>query len=720
MMAENEEASSSSTDTAIVPSATAMARLQGEFQMQTIRDELGIGKAELEMRENAGDTYTVERNGLQTISLGHGRTKLAVPSAKGDKLGMAAQRGDITNVARLLKKGVNPNAQNAASGVTPLGVAAERAHLEVIQVLLKYKADPSICTKDNINSLHIAAQFGQAEVTKLLVSEEQLSRGLDLNLPGGLNGGTPLMMALARNSMETIRVLLDARADVNALAPQSSAGSALHLACRLGNVDALKLLLDEPNCNPILRNAFHETPLETAITSGAHVRYIEARRCCARSARPLARSVALTDKDPQYDSHRDERDRGAHGERFADSRFGLQVWRRGGARAGAALHGAHRSARTDERNDGRRTGRVKNFTLDPSVVNAPDVRGRAALHLACMEGHLGVAASLLQRQAAVNVEDTDGRTPLHLACVADHFLIAKLLVKHGADLEALDGCCERPYDIAGTMSKPIVKPAEAAPLEITDASAPPASPPTSPPSSPPPSPPSSPPPSPAPSSPPSSSPSSRAPSSRAPPAERRPQVLLIRHGEGTHNLRSCGGSTDPYQTLDPRLTDKGRRQAAELRGVAALHDAQLVVVSPLSRAIETAAIAFGGGGGASMDRAPPTAGQRFCLCPLHSERWSNLCDQGRPKSELAHDFPFIREWEHFDALDELWTPTEETDRDWEARRLPAFVAWLRARPEARIVVIGHGAYFQRLVGRHLHNCEVEEMSWDAVRPTVYR
>ena len=719
MMAENEEASSSSTDTAIVPSATAMARLQGEFRMQTIRDELGIGKAELEMRENAGDTYTVERNGLQTISLGHGRTKLAVPSAKGDKLGMAAQRGDITNVARLLKKGVNPNAQNAASGVTPLGVAAERAHLEVIQVLLKYKADPSICTKDNINSLHIAAQFGQAEVTKLLVSEEQLSRGLDLNLPGGLNGGTPLMMALARNSMETMRVLLDARADVNALAPQSSAGSALHLACRLGNVDALKLLLDEPNCNPILRNAFNETPLETAITSGAHVRYIE----CAALLRPLCKAlgapVALTDKDPQYiriamsviAGHM-EKDLLTPG---SGCKFGGEAGREQ-VPLSTELIAAHvrMSATMGD------VQAVKNFTLDPSVVNAPDVRGRAALHLACMEGHLGVAASLLQRQAAVNAEDTDGRTPLHLACVADHFLIAKLLVKHGADLEALDGCCERPYDIAGTMSKPIVKPAEAAPLEITDASAPPASPPTSPPSSPPPSPPSSPPPSPAPLSPPSSSPSSRAPSSRAPPAERRPQVLLIRHGEGTHNLRSCGGSTDPYQTLDPRLTDKGRRQAAELRGVAALHDAQLVVVSPLSRAIETAAIAFGGGGGASMDRAPPTAGQRFCLCPLHSERWSNLCDQGRPKSELAHDFPFIREWEHFDALDELWTPTEETDRDWEARRLPAFVAWLRARPEAKIAVIGHGAYFQRLVGRHLHNCEVEEMSWDAVRPTVYR
>ena len=38
---------------------------------------------------------------------------------KGDRLGTAAERGDTQQIIKLLKKGVDPNFQNAASGVTP-------------------------------------------------------------------------------------------------------------------------------------------------------------------------------------------------------------------------------------------------------------------------------------------------------------------------------------------------------------------------------------------------------------------------------------------------------------------------------------------------------------------------------------------------------------------------------------------------------------------------
>jgi broad specificity phosphatase PhoE len=178
-------------------------------------------------------------------------------------------------------------------------------------------------------------------------------------------------------------------------------------------------------------------------------------------------------------------------------------------------------------------------------------------------------------------------------------------------------------------------------------------------------------------------------------------VLLVRHGEGLHNVRARHGGLD---IVDPLLTDRGRQQAAALVGSALLAGCELLVVSPLSRAIQTAAVAFG---------EEPRC--RVVLSPLHSERWCGACDEGRPKEALARAFPFIRRWEGFDTLEEHWTPTKETDADWSTRRVQAFLAWLRAQPERRPVVIGHGAFFGAVLGRHLRNCEIAELTAGATR-----
>ena len=176
-------------------------------------------------------------------------------------------------------------------------------------------------------------------------------------------------------------------------------------------------------------------------------------------------------------------------------------------------------------------------------------------------------------------------------------------------------------------------------------------------------------------------------------------VLLVRHGEGTHNAATNRwGGENPTNTIDPLLTEKGLSQASALAQDPKLAAPNLIVVSPMSRAIQTAVAAFG-----------QSPGCRIVLTPLHSERWSAPCDQGRPKSELVAQFPFVREWEEFDALPEIWTPTEASDVDWKKTRVPAFLAWLKMQPEAKIVVVGHGAFFAHLLGKHLRNCEIGEI-----------
>jgi hypothetical protein len=177
---------------------------------------------------------TIPRNGLKTTSLGHGRTKLAVPATTGDKLGIAAENNDMIKVQKLIRRGVSVNCKNAGSGVTPLGVSAERGHLEMCKLLISVKADINEPTNEGLTPLHISAQFGMTEVVRALVqAKAEVNTTCLTTVP---TGNTPLIAATVRNSLSTIEVLLEAQADVNLMAPKAK-GNALHLACELGWVE---------------------------------------------------------------------------------------------------------------------------------------------------------------------------------------------------------------------------------------------------------------------------------------------------------------------------------------------------------------------------------------------------------------------------------------------------------------------------------------------------
>jgi ankyrin repeat protein len=424
-------------------------------QVQEVRDTLGIGEAELDKREKGVDaTYVIARDGLKTVSLGHGKTKSAVPIEKGDKLGMAAQRNDITKVKKLLKKGVSPNVRNQVSGVNPLGVAAERGHLEVVKLLLAAKARVMDATNDGLNSLHIAAQFGQHEVTKLLTSEEQMEferDTYDLNLPGGYNGNTALMSAIARNSILTMRVLVEAGADINYLSDTSHSGSALHIACRLGNVTALTELVVRPGVDVLLRNRLDETPMEVAVTSGTHAKFIE----CANLLRPLCKALgapkALVDKSDEYIRMVMHEIADRLNEEIADESSGSRVDEEGHDRVALSteLIAAHLRvvAKAGDIN------RVKYLSQGPSIVNSPNIKGETALHLAVRAGHLGVCAALIQRGADVDLSDEEGCTPLHIACKEDNAFIARVLLKNGSDPMIMDENGWTPVEYAGPKAK---------------------------------------------------------------------------------------------------------------------------------------------------------------------------------------------------------------------------------------------------------------------------
>jgi broad specificity phosphatase PhoE len=177
-------------------------------------------------------------------------------------------------------------------------------------------------------------------------------------------------------------------------------------------------------------------------------------------------------------------------------------------------------------------------------------------------------------------------------------------------------------------------------------------------------------------------------------------ILCIRHGESTFNAAWAANRTDPM-LWDARLSATGEEQVRQARVSLSRYPVELVLVSPLTRALQTAVGLFGGG---------PSA-PSFLVVPLLRERVENSCDVGRGPAELAAEFPEV----DFAHLPQVWWHAEgEPDERGihlepdpvVQERVAAFRASLRARRERTIAVVGHGTFLRHLTGRVLANCEV--------------
>ena len=184
-------------------------------------------------------------------------------------------------------------------------------------------------------------------------------------------------------------------------------------------------------------------------------------------------------------------------------------------------------------------------------------------------------------------------------------------------------------------------------------------------------------------------------------------VDLIRHGQSTFNAHYEATGQDPLH-FDARLTELGEQQAMAARDRYRDRDYDIVLASPLTRAIQTAHGIFG-------DRNIPIE-----ICVLHREWQISSCDIGRNVAELTTDFPHLdfsalsdRWWRHDLPACSLGFP-QETEAHLQ-ERVRAFTALISTRPEERIAVVGHGDFFRRLIGRHLANCERAEWDLNAAR-----
>ena len=130
------------------------------------------------------------------------------------------------------------------SGWSALHTATWNGYTDLCSVLLKSGADPDICGPSGVTPLCLAAQQGHADVVRQLIEASCNVRCLaDID---GSRSVTPLHLAARNGHGDVVRLLVAAGVDVEA--PMTSSGvcglTALHLAVESGHLDIIDVLLD--------------------------------------------------------------------------------------------------------------------------------------------------------------------------------------------------------------------------------------------------------------------------------------------------------------------------------------------------------------------------------------------------------------------------------------------------------------------------------------------
>ena len=120
----------------------------------------------------------------------------------------AADRGDSTLTAELLRAKATVSARTRIGAYTPLHIASRTGNPAVVRALLSAGSDVKATTTSGATALHLAAAAGNADVVSAL-----LEKGADPNARESNWGQTPLIFAAEYGRAAAIRVMLKHGAD---------------------------------------------------------------------------------------------------------------------------------------------------------------------------------------------------------------------------------------------------------------------------------------------------------------------------------------------------------------------------------------------------------------------------------------------------------------------------------------------------------------------------
>uniref|UniRef100_A0A672JFW5 Ankyrin 3a n=1 Tax=Salarias fasciatus TaxID=181472 RepID=A0A672JFW5_SALFA len=371
-----------------------------------------------ELVTNGANVNAQSQVGYPQMVLSLSREASDTPKPTGEKLTFFVR-------TRLFKVCFGPcRAQN---GFTPLYMAAQENHLEVVRFLLENSASQSMATEDGFTPLAVALQQGHDQVVSLLLENDTKGK---VRLPA-------LHIAARKDDTKAAALLLqnDHNADVESKMmvnrTTESGFTPLHIAAHYGNINVATLLLNRGAAVDFMaRNDI--TPLHVA------------------SKRGNSNMVKLLlDRGSKIDAKTKDGLTPLHcGARSGHEQVVEILLDRGApilSKTKNGLSPLHMATQGDHLN-------CVQLLLQHDVP-VDDVTNDylTALHVAAHCGHYKVAKLIVDKKANPNAKALNGFTPLHIACKKNRAKVMELLLKHGASIQAVTESGLTPIHVAAFM-----------------------------------------------------------------------------------------------------------------------------------------------------------------------------------------------------------------------------------------------------------------------------
>ena len=352
---------------------------------------------------------------------------------------IASQNGHSEIVSILLRANADPSIAKK-HGWTPLMIASQNGHKETIDLLIDAKSDVNVQANDGMTTIFIASQNGHSEVVSTL-----LEANADPSI--AKNGWTPLMIASQNGHKDTVDLLIDAKADVNV--QNNNGATPLYIACQNGHSEVVSILL-KANASTDLsiakKNGWtplmiashngHKDTVDLLIDAKADVNMqtgdgATALYVASENGHSEVISILLkANADPSIakyvygwtplmiasqNGHKDTLDL------LIDAKVDVDVQANNGMTAlYIASHNGHSEV----------VSILLKANADPSIAMK---NGWTPLMIASRNGHKDTVSLLINTEADVNVQNSYGSTALYVACQHKHPEIISLLLEANAN-----------------------------------------------------------------------------------------------------------------------------------------------------------------------------------------------------------------------------------------------------------------------------------------------